>query len=417
MPATLIYIISLVLLIFVFSGVILFLRHSHKKKQGEYESRINQLQRNLDAARIGAQQHAEKEKTAESASEFEKLAGLALTQIDRAVILIDRSGIVKFVNEHAKQFLDLAAGAGSPYKDVLRVHSAGTIDSQAFFESAFAGHVVHLPDQSELTGPHGPVPIRGTILPLMIGSGVAGIAFLFEDNSSQVARVKEEQAFFSAAAHELRTPLTIIRMTVSLLREKFETLPKEKIVEHLRRTDETTEKLVTLVNEFLSVSRIDQGRLELHTEKFDIVALTDEVIGTLSLLAKERNLYVHHEIEGAQRMVVGDRAKAAEVLSNLIGNGLKYTVKGGVTITHKSEGVMLATIITDTGTGISQESLRLLFTRFGQIGEARDQLSTKSTGLGLYISKKLAVLMRGDVTLVASEPGIGSTFAFTLPLV
>jgi len=205
-------------------------------------------------------------------------------------------------------------------------------------------------------------------------------------------------------------------MTVSLLREKFASLSPEKIAEHLRRTDETTERLVKLVNDFLNISRIDQGRLEMKIEKFDMVTLTDEVIANLALLARERKLFVQHETDAEKRLVAGDRAKAAEVLTNLMSNSLKYTIQGGLTITHSSSNTTLTTTITDTGPGIPKELQSLLFKRFGQVGRAREQDPTKGSGLGLYISKRLAELMRGDVQLVKSEPGMGSTFAFILPL-
>ncbi len=414
MSFILLYILGIFLFFALASvGIILFLQHRKKK---QYENQIKSLKRDLAAAKTQAGLEAEKFKTVQGASEYEKYAGLVITQMDRAVIIIDQNRVVRLMNEQAKKFLDFATEVGMSYKEVFHIRAAGEADNYALFEAAFAGKTQHLPDNSELVSQRGAFPVSGTILPLMTGQMVAAVIFMFEDNSKQAARVREEQAFFSAAAHELRTPLTIIRMTVSLLLEKFEILPREKIIEHLRRTDETSEHLVRLVNEFLDISRIDQGRLEIKAEKFDIVTLTDEVIDNLALLARERNLYVHHEINISERMVVADRTKAAEVLSNLIGNGLKYTIRGGVTITHAITGSTFATTITDTGSGISRESQGLLFKRFGQIKETHPLVPTKSTGLGLYISKKLAQLMRGDVALVKSEPGFGTTFAFTLPL-
>jgi signal transduction histidine kinase len=147
-----------------------------------------------------------------------------------------------------------------------------------------------------------------------------------------------------------------------------------------------------------------------------MVTLTDEVIANLALLARERKLFVQHETDAEKRLVAGDRAKAAEVLTNLMSNSLKYTIQGGLTITHSSSNTTLTTTITDTGPGIPKELQSLLFKRFGQVGRAREQDPTKGSGLGLYISKRLAELMRGDVQLVKSEPGMGSTFAFILPL-
>lgn len=414
MPVAVLYVIITVLFLALFSvGIVLFLQ-SLKKKQ--CEARIGTLEHALAAANIQLGQEVEKLKTVQYSNVYEKYAGLVLAQMDRAVVIISKDGAVAMMNEHAKRFLDLAAEAGMPYKEVIHIHAKGQADSYALFDAAFAGHVQQIPDNIELVSPRGTFPVTGSIVPIMTGPTVGAVAFMFEDGSKQAARVREEQTFFSAAAHELRTPLTIIRMTVSLLREKFESLPKEKIAEHLRRTDETTERLVQLVNEFLSISRIDQGRLEIKSEKFDVVALTDEVIAGLSMLSKQRNLYINHDINGSERMAVGDRAKASEVLSNIISNGLKYTIQGGLTISHSVTSSAFTTTVTDTGTGISRESQGLLFKRFGQIGEAHRLQPTKSTGLGLYISKKLALLMRGDVVLVKSEPGTGSSFAFTLPL-
>jgi signal transduction histidine kinase len=413
MPAILLYIIGILFLVVLFAGGIVLFRQYLKKKQDE--NRISSLERDLAAANAQLGKQTESLKTIQDTNEYEKYAGLVVARMDRAVIIINQNRTVTLLNEYAKRLLDLVVAVGMPYKDVIHIHAAGEPDNFTLFEAAFAGTAQQVSDTYELTSQHGTFPIAGTLLPLMTGQTVTAVVFIFEDTSTQAARVKEEQAFFSAAAHELRTPLTIIRMTVSLLLEKFETLPREKIIEHLRRTDETTERMVRLVNEFLDISRIDQGRLEIKTERFDMVTLTDEVIGNLALLARERNLYVHHEPDVSERMVVADRAKAAEVLTNLISNGLKYTIRGGLTITHQITGSTFATTITDTGTGIPRQLQGLLFKRFGQIGD-NPQAPAKSTGLGLYISKKLAELMRGDVLLEKSEPGTGSTFAFNLPL-
>lgn len=416
MSLTLLYVLSIFMLLAITSGGILFFRYYLKKRQMQYESRIKSLEHELADAHAQVGQEAAQLKSVQGSNVYEKYAGLILAQMNRAVVFINQDGTVGLINEYAKQFLNLNAAVGMPYKDVLHIRKAGAEDNYSLFDAAFAGKAQQIPSDMEIVSQHGSVPITGIVMPLNAGQTSAAVVCIFEDNSEQVARVKEEQAFFSAAAHELRTPLTIIRMTVSLLRENYETMPKEKIAEHLRRTDETTERLVRLVNEFLSISRIDQGRLEIKPEKFDIVTLTDEVIANLGLLAKQRKLYVHHELDVERRMVMADRAKTAEVLTNLISNGLKYTIQGGLTISHKISDSTLTTSVTDTGAGISRESHSLLFKRFGQIGQAHNQDTSKSTGLGLYISKKLAQMMRGDVVLVKSEPGSGSVFAFMLPL-
>jgi signal transduction histidine kinase len=206
-------------------------------------------------------------------------------------------------------------------------------------------------------------------------------------------------------------------MTVGFLLKQFDTFSREKIIEHLKRTDESAERLVKLVNDFLNVSRLQQGRIEANNKPFDMIKLTNEVISELAPLAKERKLFINHESSDAEyRIVVGDIAKAKEVLINLISNGIKYTIRGGLTVSHQANTTTLLTKITDTGNGIPQDYQSILFKRFSQVGSARLQSTEKSSGLGLYISKKLAKLMRGDVYLETSEPGKGSTFTFMLPL-
>lgn len=346
----------------------------------------------------------------------ETFATLIVSGMSQGVVYIDKDRIIRFVNASAEPFLAVSA-VGKPYQQALRMLQAQGVGDYSLFESAFAGKTQVLPDNFEITGQRGTFTIGGTITPISVGSVCGPIVFIFSDISEQVARIKEEQAFFSAAAHELRTPLTVIRLTVSLLRKQFDTMGRDKILEHLKRTDETTENLAKLVNDFLNISRIDQGRLTVSHESFDMVSLVDEVIAETAPLVRERNLYIHHETAGSEfRTVIGDKAKAKEVVLNLISNGIKYTTQGGLTVTHQASESLLVTNVTDTGTGIPLEYQSLLFKRFQQVGEAHKQSSTKSTGLGLYISKKLAQLMHGDVMLEKSEPGKGSTFSFTLPL-
>lgn len=386
-------------------------------KKTQYEKQVWELRTALDAAVAERAKRPAPAFGRQDSLQFENTAAMVMAQMRLGVICIDAQRVIRLANPYAEQFLDPLPAVGKQYRDVLHVQSRESADGYALFESAFAGTSRSLPDGFLLVSPRGQTHVRGSVFPVMSNNQVVMVTCVFEDNSEEAERKTEEQAFFSAAAHELRTPLTVIRMAVSMLRSGFETMGKEKIMDHLRRTDETAERLAAIVNDFLNISRIEQGRLEVKLEPFDIVSLADEVIGELRPLAQERKLFVNHEVaDVAFRSVVGDRTKTKEVLTNLIGNGIKYTVRGGLTITHQATSSSLVTRIADTGPGIPIESQRMLFRRFMQVGAARTQATAKSTGLGLYISKKFAQLMKGDVTLEKSEPGKGSVFAFTLPL-
>lgn len=348
--------------------------------------------------------------------ELQVLAGHIISQLDQGVICIDRNRIVRLVNAYAERYLDVIPATGKTYQEVLRGLETGGKNDLSQVEAALAGKSQEIPDNVEIATARGKIPIRGTITPITTDDPTGMIVFSFADNSEYVARITEEKAFFSAASHELRTPLTVIRLATSLLLTKMDTMGREKIIEHLTQIDKTSEQLVVLVNDYLNISRIEQGRLQVETKPFDIVALTDEVILELSDLAKSLKLYINHEPFSVEhRTVVADRTKSKEVLTNIMSNGIKYTLQGGLTITHQESATVIATKITDTGRGIPQDYQRMLFKRFMQIDSARLQSSAKSIGLGLYISRKFAQLMRGDVVLESSEPGKGSTFTFTLP--
>lgn len=349
-------------------------------------------------------------------NELQVLAGHIISQLDQGVICIDRNRIVRLANAYAERYLNVIPAVGKPYQEVLRVLENAGKNDLSLVEAALSGESKEIPDNFMMATTRGKIPIRGTITPITTDDPTGMVVFSFADNSEYIARIMEEKAFFSAASHELRTPLTVIRLATSLLLTKMDTMGREKIIEHLTQIDKTSEQLVILVNDYLNISRIEQGRLQVEIKPFDIVALTDEVIRELSGLAKNRQLYINHEPFSVEhRMVVADRIKSKEVLTNLISNGIKYTLQGGLTITHQESTNAIATKITDTGRGIPQDYQRMLFKRFMQIDSARLQSSAKSIGLGLYISKKFAQLMRGDIVLEASEPGKGSTFTFTLP--
>ena len=389
----------------------IFLRQ--RSQLDQYRKRLNDLEITLGKTQADLARTSEE---AQGQDEFQRLAGRIISQLDHGVMCIDQNSVVQLVNTYAEKFLDISPAVGKPYSEVLHRLRIGGKNDFSQFEEALKGKSQILPDTAEFTTKHGNIPISATLTPLSSNGTIAMTAFIFADNSRNVDRVMEEKAFFSTAAHELRTPLSVIRFAASLLVAKIDTLGPEKIIDHLKKIEKASEQAVDLVNNFLNVSRIDQGRLEVEKTPFDIVALTDEVVSELSDLAKERKLYVHHEISEEHRMVLGDKMKSKEVLTNLISNGIKYTLQGGLTITHQENNRTLVTKMSDTGSGITPASQRLLFRRFMQVGAGRAQSSVKSTGLGLYISKKFAQLMGGDVVLESSKPNKGSTFAFSLPM-
>jgi signal transduction histidine kinase len=398
------------------AGYFGWLAWRERKHAALSDKRITELEASLADMRASQEKTAAALAVAQSNSVYEQYARPIVSQMDVGVIAIDQQKIIRLINTYAAQYLDFDAVVGKPYQEVVHLKKIGGSEDPMVFEAALGGTAQPIPEGYELASKRATIPIRGSIMSVTPNKPGGSIFFLFEDISKQSERERESNAFFSAAAHELRTPLTVIRMTVSLLKDKFETMQKDAIMEHYRRMEESSERLVKLVNDFLNVSRLAEGRIVMKTEPFDMVALTDEAVKEVSALAKERKLYIQHDPTSTEfRTVMGDRERAKEVLLNLLSNGIKYTMQGGLTVTHEASSAALATKVSDSGAGIQKEQQPLLFRRFSQVGGARSLSIAKSSGLGLYISKKFAQLMHGDVTLEKSEPGVGSTFVFSLP--
>lgn len=394
--------------------VILFLVYTQQlEKQKEKDTlKIVSLEAELKV-------NQQKLTTTRQSDRFDELSGSIVRDSHTGIIIFDHLGVVLLFNP----FVQHLTGAFEQdviqkrYTDVLNITNQEGAKEHGAIEEALLGRTAVLPKWTFIASRNGKTPIFGSATPIKLPDGNNGSALIFQDATGDYDKEEEDKAFFSAAAHELRSPLTTIRDVVSLLLKDFDTVPKDKMKEMLTGAHQYIIKLIDIVNDFLNVSRIEQHRMQLFKEPFDIIALTKEVIIKHELVAKERHLYIHHELGQVHLpKVYGDRDKTAEILTNLLINAVKYTHEGGATISHGTENSHVTTLVTDTGVGINSDYHRLLFHKFQRVDSSRNLAATKSTGLGLYISKKLAILMGGDLTLFSSQPGQGSTFKLTLPV-
>jgi signal transduction histidine kinase len=255
-----------------------------------------------------------------------------------------------------------------------------------------------------------------TITPVIDDQSVIGAAVLLEDVTDAKALERSRDEFFSIASHELRTPLTAIMGNASMARQYYERMDKNDIKGVLDDIDSSGKRLIGIVNDFLDTSRLEQGKLAFVIEPVDALALVQEAVQEVKDAKIAGKLRLQVEATQKTVMVQADRNRLRQIVTNLLGNAIKYTPVGSITIALRPEGSDIEISVADTGKGIPVESQHLLFRKFQQASNnilTRD--TTQSTGLGLYIAKMLAESMKGSLYLKSSEVGKGTVFALKLP--
>ncbi len=237
---------------------------------------------------------------------------------------------------------------------------------------------------------------------------------LKEKNSdlSRLDKIKDE--FLANTSHELRTPLNgIIGIAESMMDGATGSLTPEQIY-NLSMIVFSGRRLTTLVNDTLDFSKLKHQELELNRKAVDINGITEVVLKLSKPLVGQRDIILVNELTPDLPAINADEGRLQQIMHNLIGNAIKFTDAGRVTISAKVEGEMLAVTVADTGIGIPEHKLEKIFESFEQV-ETSDTRAYGGTGLGLSITKQLVELHGGTIT-VDSELGRGSRFTFTLPL-
>ncbi|EKE11552.1 MAG: two-component sensor histidine kinase [uncultured bacterium] len=225
--------------------------------------------------------------------------------------------------------------------------------------------------------------------------------------------------FISIASHQLRTPLTAIKGFISLLLEGSYGEVQEKHKEVLNKIYTSNERLITLVEDLLNISRIESGRMEFKFDTWDLEKICKEVLDTFVLRAKDHHLYLEYKApETPLPEVTIDGVKVREVISNLVDNAIKYTLDGhgGITLRLQQFEDKARIIISDTGIGIPATELPYLFAKFSR-GKDISRLNTGGTGLGLYVGKNMIESNGGRIWAESEGQDRGSKFIIEIPLV
>ena len=219
-----------------------------------------------------------------------------------------------------------------------------------------------------------------------------------KQNAQEASRAKSE--FVANMSHELRTPLNaIIGLSGVLMKNRGGNL-RDADLDRLEKVNRNGRRLLTIINNILDLSKIEANKLELEQLELDVYRVVEEVIGLLKDSAKEKNLQLRLTIErDVPQLIIGDPTRIWQILNNLVGNAIKFTDNGEITVNVSvTERVVSKTCLTikvkDTGVGIEEEAKTKLFQPFIQ-EDTTTSRKFGGTGLGLVISKKLADLMGG----------------------
>lgn len=392
----------------------------------------------LILSEVAKRVRAEKLATAAFASERTRAAELesVINQMNEGVVIINQQGRyrvnpagARIIGRKPSEFRD---GAQALIEDMPFSALSGTkLAAEEHPLRRALERREHLSgEQFEISHPNGEkrvVAISATPLTGEDGRPEGAVA-VFRDITEEVKqhgqlvaaydRLREhdrlKSAFVSNISHELRTPLNVIIGLCQLL-ERDRQLPLAPLQnEAVTRMERNARSLLELVNDLLDYSRLEAGRSALQLEKVDVSEAIKGIIEDYRAETKEKRIELRAEISDELGQVLTDKHKLQQVLSNLIGNAIKFTSAGNVTITAAPLDVDHWYLeVSDTGIGISRDALTYIFDEFRQVDD-RLARSYGGTGLGLAITRKIVELLEGEIS-VESEPQEGSRFRIVWP--
>ncbi|MBL4654292.1 MAG: response regulator, partial [Bacteroidia bacterium] len=366
----------------------------------------------------------------ETEDQIEKLS-IAVSKIDNSVIIADNEGRIEWVNEGFTRITGYTLkDVKGTHGEVLRRGAKTPLSDPKYFNKLIRKKESIIYEAKNYTKTGKIYWVYTQITPIKNKNGevekvVAVDADITEKKKTEreliqakhlaEKSVKAKEQFLANVSHEIRTPMNAIMGMLHLLKEAN---LNEKEKNYLNTISQSSENLMVIINDLLDISKIEAGKFTLEETEFELDKLIDSLITSLQYRVNEKGIYLKANIDDKiSRILIGDPVRINQILTNLVGNSIKFTEQGGVTIDvtlaeKNNEEYTILFSIKDTGIGIPKEKLSSIFESFTQ---ASSDTTRKfgGTGLGLTISQQLVELMEGKID-VTSEVGKGSTFSFEL---
>ena len=325
------------------------------------------------------------------------------------VLVLDRDGKIQLANRALDRMFDLHVDIrGKTLLEAFRLHELHDLLPRLWKEGTVPGVELDLPGIERRS-----LQVNATVVRDAEKNQQGGI-LVFHD----LTRIKElentRQEFVANVSHELRTPLSLIKGYVETLLNGAQHDP-EVSTRFLQTIDKHADRLTILIEDLLTISRLECGQISMNVQSTDVRAVASRVVEDLAMRAQEKNVSVHNRLP--ELIAQADPQRLQQVFFNLVDNAIKYGNKDGSIILsgRALDGALLEVKVEDDGPGIPEEAIQRVFERFYRADKGRSR-EQGGTGLGLSIVKHI-VHCHGGKVWVTSMAGEGSSFYFTLPAV
>ena len=398
------------------------------------QSRVEMFEVAMRTAEL-ERSHAEIRDQAERLENEHRTKTLIIEGALDAVVQMDQAGKIIGWNGQAERTFGWSAAEaiGAPLAGLMipqRYRAAHTAGVEAFARTGTGGAINRRLELEGLRKTGEVFPLELAITPIGRSGEATFCAFVRDitdrrqaEDELRRARDHAEAAsaaksqFLANVSHEIRTPLNGILGFIDLLLRKSGPAREAVQQEYLGTIKDCSEHLLALINDILDLSKIESGRVELHPVRCSPHAVIAAVVSVLRVKAREKGIALDYRWEGAiPEAIVTDPGRLRQLLINLVGNAVKFTLEGGVWIEARYSSVEVPSRLTftirDSGVGIPPDKLEAIFDPFVQVDNSLTR-HFEGTGLGLPIARRIARGLRGDVT-VASTVGVGSIFSVTV---